>query len=191
MTNNFKNELRNMRFKAGWTFAKVSEKTGVPVRTLENWESGERTPPDYVARLVLDKLHTEINKPDEQSYTWYRIIKCSMCFSKLSDATQGATLFDENSVIEKLFKDKAQAYKALSKHTSTVELERTFYGAQYRLTEWHVEEYEGDEDGEFISGSNFDSSEMPDTFYDSSNKTDYVHTYDHCGISQWIESTEE
>lgn len=194
MFNNFKNDLRNMRTKAGWTFAKVSEKTGVPLRTLENWESGDRTPPDYVARLVLDKLRMEIEKDVDLHHSnrrWYRLIATSMCFKKLADATQGASLDDEDAQIIKLFSVKEEAYTELAEYTSSIELERTFYGTQYRLTEWHVEEYEGDDYGEFISGSSFDSCKMPDTFYDSSNHAEYVHTYDRFGKSQWIESPDE
>lgn len=40
----------------GITQKKVSEITGVPLRTLENWEAGVRKCPEYVRRLVVAEL---------------------------------------------------------------------------------------------------------------------------------------
>ena len=36
-----------------------SEHTGIPVRTLEDWEAGRRTPPDYVPRLLAYQIKIE------------------------------------------------------------------------------------------------------------------------------------
>ena len=36
-----------------------SEFFGIPVRTLQDWEAGVRTPPDYVVRLLPYKLNLE------------------------------------------------------------------------------------------------------------------------------------
>ena len=36
-----------------------SEHTGIPVRTLEDWEAGRRTPPDYIPRLIAYQLKYE------------------------------------------------------------------------------------------------------------------------------------
>ena len=33
--------------------------TGIPVRTLEDWEAGRRTPPDYIPRLIAYQLEYE------------------------------------------------------------------------------------------------------------------------------------
>ena len=33
--------------------------TGIPVRTLEDWEAGRRTPPEYVLRLIAYQLKYE------------------------------------------------------------------------------------------------------------------------------------
>ena len=58
----FAEKLKAMRTEAGWTRPKVVERVGVPLRTLEEWEANRRTPPDYVQRLVLDRLALEIEK---------------------------------------------------------------------------------------------------------------------------------
>lgn len=36
-----------------------SEHTGIPVRTLEDWEAGRRTPPEYIPRLIEYQLKYE------------------------------------------------------------------------------------------------------------------------------------
>ncbi|MBQ7365292.1 MAG: helix-turn-helix domain-containing protein [Clostridia bacterium] len=60
--NTFAEQLKTMRTEAGWTRPKVVERVGVPLRTIEEWEGGRRTPPDYVQHLVLDRLALEIEK---------------------------------------------------------------------------------------------------------------------------------
>lgn len=51
------------RFKAarratGLSQAKLAAWAGIPRRTIEEWEAGRRVPPDYVQRLVLEKIAT-------------------------------------------------------------------------------------------------------------------------------------
>ena len=36
-----------------------SEHIGIPVRTLEDWEAGRRTPPEYIPRLISYQLKYE------------------------------------------------------------------------------------------------------------------------------------
>lgn len=36
-----------------------SEHVGIPVRTLEDWEAGRRTPPEYIPRLIAYQLKYE------------------------------------------------------------------------------------------------------------------------------------
>ena len=42
-------ELRNLANLSQQAF---SEKYGIPKRSIENWESGKRTPPEYVIKLL-------------------------------------------------------------------------------------------------------------------------------------------
>lgn len=49
-------EIRSARKKAGLTQAKMSEVIGIPLRTIEDWESGKGEPRDYVKRLVINYL---------------------------------------------------------------------------------------------------------------------------------------
>lgn len=54
----------NLRMSAGMNRKKFSEYLGIPYRTIQDWESGSRTPPDYIyklikAKLTLDNYHLE------------------------------------------------------------------------------------------------------------------------------------
>lgn len=52
-------KIRDARTKAGFTMKELSERTGVPYRSLQNWESEGRTPPPYVEKMILKELENE------------------------------------------------------------------------------------------------------------------------------------
>ena len=45
-------KIKELRESVGMSRKKFSEHTGIPVRTLEDWEAGRRTPPEYIPRLI-------------------------------------------------------------------------------------------------------------------------------------------
>lgn len=45
--------------KSGLSRKEFSEHTGIPVRTLEDWEAGRRTPSEYIPRLIAYQLKYE------------------------------------------------------------------------------------------------------------------------------------
>ena len=51
--------IRELRESVGMTRKEFSEHTGIPVRTLEDWEAARRTPPDYIPRLIGYQLKFE------------------------------------------------------------------------------------------------------------------------------------
>lgn len=51
--------IKEMRAKTGLTQAKICQLTGVPMRTWQSWEIGERKCPDYVVRLIRYFLENE------------------------------------------------------------------------------------------------------------------------------------
>ena len=59
---NYAEKLRTMRTEAKWSRPKMVERVGVPLHTIEDWEAGKMTPPEYVQKLVLDRLQLEIEK---------------------------------------------------------------------------------------------------------------------------------
>ena len=48
--------IKNLREQTGMNRREFSEYTKIPVRTLEDWEAGKRTPPEYVPRLLQYQL---------------------------------------------------------------------------------------------------------------------------------------
>lgn len=57
----FAEKLKSARVAAGMTQQAMSDRMEIPKRTIEDWENGRRTPPEYVQRLVLNEL---INKKE-------------------------------------------------------------------------------------------------------------------------------
>lgn len=54
--------IKEARIKAGLTQQGMSKKFGIPKRTIENWEAGTRKCPNYVKKLILEKLEGIIMK---------------------------------------------------------------------------------------------------------------------------------
>lgn len=47
-----KDKIRELRTKTGMNRREFSEFYGIPLRTMEEWESGRRVPAEYVVRLL-------------------------------------------------------------------------------------------------------------------------------------------
>lgn len=58
------NTIKEVRKKYGLTQHQLADLTGIPFRTIQNWEGGQRKCPEYVERLVLDFLDRKFNQPD-------------------------------------------------------------------------------------------------------------------------------
>lgn len=52
-------KIKELRESAGMSRKEFSEHTGIPVRTLEDWEAARRTPPEYIPRLIAYQLKYE------------------------------------------------------------------------------------------------------------------------------------
>jgi len=55
-TQNIIKELRN---QTGLNRKDFSAYIGIPLRTIEDWEAGRRTPPEYIPRLISYQLKYE------------------------------------------------------------------------------------------------------------------------------------
>ena len=58
-TVNTANTIKELRESIGMSRKEFSEHTGIPVRTLEDWEAARRTPPEYIPRLIAYQLKYE------------------------------------------------------------------------------------------------------------------------------------
>ncbi len=52
-------QIKELRESVGLSRKEFSLHVGIPVRTLEDWEAGRRTPPEYVPRLIAYQLKYE------------------------------------------------------------------------------------------------------------------------------------
>ena len=61
--------IKKIRESTGMSRKAFSEHTGIPVRTLEDWEAGRRTPPEYIPRLIAYQLKYEelINTAEDKN----------------------------------------------------------------------------------------------------------------------------
>ena len=48
--------IKEARQVAGLTQKRMSELLLIPLRTIENWESGKRNPPLWAENLIVEKL---------------------------------------------------------------------------------------------------------------------------------------
>ena len=56
---NIAKKIRELRENVGENRTELSKHTGIPVRTIEDWESGRRTPPEYIPRLIAYQMEYE------------------------------------------------------------------------------------------------------------------------------------
>lgn len=56
ITKTFSERFKEARNATGLSVPKLAERMLISKRTLEKWESGERVPPPYVQRFVLNEL---------------------------------------------------------------------------------------------------------------------------------------
>ena len=48
--------IKQLRESVGMTRKEFSQHTGIPVRTLEDWEASRRTPPEYIPPVSYTHL---------------------------------------------------------------------------------------------------------------------------------------
>lgn len=53
------NKIKSLRTATGLTQKAFAELIGIPQRTIENWEGGKNTPPEYVINLIQHYLENE------------------------------------------------------------------------------------------------------------------------------------
>jgi transcriptional regulator with XRE-family HTH domain len=61
----FAENLKNARKNAELTQTAMAQITKIPFRTIQQWESGDRIPPEYLQIYVLNHLQ-EIARRDEE-----------------------------------------------------------------------------------------------------------------------------
>jgi DNA-binding transcriptional regulator YiaG len=63
--NNFAESLKTARKSTGLTQQGMADRMLIPFRTIQQWEGGQRTPPPYVQRFVLNELENLKNEKEK------------------------------------------------------------------------------------------------------------------------------
>ena len=50
------NKIKEARMDLGMSRAEMHRQFEIPLRTLEDWDSGKRNPPVWAEKLILEKL---------------------------------------------------------------------------------------------------------------------------------------
>ena len=90
----FSERLKQVRNAAGISQQGMADRMLIPKRTIEKWETGERTPPEYVQRFVLLELVTLVPE-DEQ-------LEAQLKSGVYSDNDIRATQFMKGKTIEEI-----------------------------------------------------------------------------------------
>ena len=59
------NKIKEIRANTGLSQARFGEAYHIPKRTVQDWESGRRTPPDYVVDLLAFKVQDDLKNPEK------------------------------------------------------------------------------------------------------------------------------
>ncbi|MBQ7796055.1 MAG: helix-turn-helix domain-containing protein [Lachnospiraceae bacterium] len=51
--------IRMLREQTGLNRKEFAQHVGIPLRTMEDWEAGRRTPPEYIPRLIAYQIKYE------------------------------------------------------------------------------------------------------------------------------------
>lgn len=61
--------IKSERIRLGLTQHQLADLLGIPFRTIQNWETGQRKCPDYVERLILEKMGS-LEEPERKQAHW-------------------------------------------------------------------------------------------------------------------------
>ena len=129
--------IKELRAITGLSQRAFGEKYHIPTRTVENWESGSRKPNDTVLYLLERAV-----REDYEMITWYNLIPMNIddVAKGLDDSYDGAT-FDYT--VEMTTSDKKELIDKIENIANK--------------DDYSIEIFRGDEDGEFIEGSDYDT----------------------------------
>lgn len=58
-------KIKDARLAAGLTRAELSKKKyNIPIRTIENWDSGRRKPSEWLENLIIRVINEDFNSQD-------------------------------------------------------------------------------------------------------------------------------
>lgn len=154
--------IRDLRTKLKMTQKEFGEYLNIPQRTIQSWELGDRTPPEYVLELIRFKI-----KKERLIMKKFELFKNTVEINwREKDRIEEGCTMDQGDCdpeIIKSFDNKDEALEALKKYKSDIRELSGNLGKYYEITEYYIQENIYDEEGTFIEGGDiWEFSEMPE-----------------------------
>ena len=70
--------IREMRTLLGDTQSEFAARYNIPFRTVQNWEAGVRTPPEYIMSLLEDRIQSDLTNRKTKVLPKYDPQKCDL-----------------------------------------------------------------------------------------------------------------
>ena len=153
--------IKELRTKMEMTQKEFGEYLNIPRRTIQSWELGDRTPPEYVLQLIKYKIEKEDGKMKR-----FELMKNTIEINWKDKAkiTEGCTLDqgDCDPELIKSFDNKDEALEELKNYKSDIRELKGNLGTYFEVTEYYIVENTYDEDGDFVEGGDvWEFSQMP------------------------------
>lgn len=142
--------LKEARNKVGLTQKELSKWLGIPRRTIEDWDSGKKSPNSWTKALLIEKILNY--KGDNKMNVRYEIVKST---SEHADKYyEGITRgdFDLDDEILKSFGALGEAKEALKDYECSCVKCEGIAGNFYKSEEYVLQENIYNESGEYIDG---------------------------------------
>lgn len=153
-------KFKELRESSGMNKTSFAKYFNVPYRTVQNWESGVSSCPEYLLELMEYKLINEKNKK-ETVMKKFEVKKniIEVPYKNRKEIRPGVTLSekDQNPEIIISIDSLEEARKQLEKYKSSI----CKMGSVFQITEYYIEENEYGEEHEWIGGGDiWNFSEM-------------------------------
>lgn len=151
--------IEEARKKVGLSRREVSEWLEIPYRTLTSWELGERPCPQYMEKLIVEKILRGKEKVKSMMVYELKRFTAEIRRSEISgkeELTPGCTLErDTDPETIKKFDNLEEALAELKKMPTATARYTSSVVPFWAVEEYAVEAYEANEDGDFLIGSDY------------------------------------
>lgn len=151
--------IEEARKKVGLSRREVSEWLEIPYRTLTSWELGERPCPQYMEKLIVEKILRGKEKVKSMMVYELKRFTEEIRRSEISgkqELTPGCTLErDTDPETIKKFDNLEEALAELKKMPTATARYTSSVAPFWAIEEYAVEAYEANEDGDFLIGSDY------------------------------------
>ena len=140
------------RRKAGMSRRELADWLDIPYQTVTNWELGKSKCPEYVEKLIVEKIMSSF--PGKVTVSKYALVQNKGEFRQ-GDIHEGCTLelSGQKPKVLAEYDEKEKALEELESHKGSAEKLSTPIGTKYVVTEYYVEEKVWDETGKCVGSA--------------------------------------